>query len=69
MGLLEESIGQALVLRGARWLKMAETLETKRVGGARTMSAPKKRQKKRARNFTRPETASVLNDSDQNSEG
>lgn len=68
MGLIDEAVDQALVLRGARWSKMADTLELKRVGGARTMHPPRRRQKKRTNTFICPETASVLNDSDQDSE-
>jgi len=48
---------------------MADTLVAKRVGGARTRRIPKKRQKEKANNFVRPETASVLNDFDCGSKG
>jgi hypothetical protein len=64
MGFFEETIGQELVLRGARWSTMADTLEAKRVDGARTRMMPIRIQKERANNFVRPETASVMNGSD-----
>ena len=60
-GLVAEEVGRRpdLELKGARWSKMAETLETKREGGARTSAMPMKRKKERAATRVVLETASL----------
>ena len=50
-------LGRKAVLRGARWSKIADTLETMRAGVARTKTMPRKRMRERASNFWVLETA------------
>ena len=48
-GLNDDALGRGFALNGVRWSKMADTLDAKRVGGARTRMMPRKRRQGRTK--------------------